>query len=132
MQKVGTDLIRDQLKKVLPEALAECPTDQLWIEHLRLTVEEHRGRGGRIAVTDVRFLDEARAILDMGGVLLFVERDPGQLAAYYREMGWEQTGVEVICRSFESDPRMRKVTNAGSLGELQAAVLSELTSFPDA
>jgi hypothetical protein len=127
MQRVGTDLIRNQLKTLLPEMHGEA--GELWVEHLRITVKELRSDNRRVAVTDVRFPDEAQAILDMGGTLLCLSRPPIRLAEFCAVMGWEarddhpsETGIEKILEEFGCHPNTLHIANSGSLEDLRSVV----------
>jgi hypothetical protein len=69
-QVVGTDFARNQLPTLLPE----LGPKGLWIRHLERGVANAVCRGKRVVVTDVRFVDEAEAILKMGGKLVHIIR----------------------------------------------------------
>ena len=72
LQVVGTDLIRNQLQKVLPDLnLGQDST--LWCRNMRLFLETCNPLQ-QVVIPDVRFQDEADMIRDMGGMLIRVER----------------------------------------------------------
>lgn len=63
LQKVGTDLFRDMLPIVIPNMKIR---DSIWIELFRIKYNRKRTN---YVISDVRFLDEAKAIRDMGGII---------------------------------------------------------------
>jgi hypothetical protein len=58
MQKVGTDMFRDQID------------DEFWIRHF----EHHIDITLNIVITDVRFLNEVMMIQKYNGILIYIER----------------------------------------------------------
>lgn len=64
MIKVGTDLMRAHID------------DQIWIKSLVNAVKNSKAyeNDGYCFVTDVRYKNEAQAIKDMGGILLYIDR----------------------------------------------------------
>uniref|UniRef100_A0A6C0EJY4 Dephospho-CoA kinase n=1 Tax=viral metagenome TaxID=1070528 RepID=A0A6C0EJY4_9ZZZZ len=69
LQKVGTELFREHLPKVLPEMEL---TGTVWVDLFRLKYEQ---KPGLYVISDVRFLDEAKAIQDLGGIIIRTIRD---------------------------------------------------------
>jgi dephospho-CoA kinase len=69
LQKIGTDLFRDRLKEVLPEM---CHSNSVWIDMFRKKYLENKKTN--MIVSDVRFVDEAEAIKELGGILIRIER----------------------------------------------------------
>jgi dephospho-CoA kinase len=63
LQKVGTELFRENLKKVLPNRKI---SDSIWIELFK----QQYSKKDKYVVSDIRFLDEAKAIKDLGGIIL--------------------------------------------------------------
>lgn len=64
LQVLGTDVGRDMFG------------ENVWVDKMRAEVTELLDAGERVAVTGIRFPSEIRAIREMGGVLLWIER-PG-------------------------------------------------------
>lgn len=127
MQKIGTDVVRKQFADLFPGMTV--PGGRLWIEHARRRVEALHAKGVNVVVTDVRFLDEARFVLDNGGRILNIRRCPEQLAAFYAATGWNaadahasETGVGAIVSELGESSNFVVVPNKGSLADLHAAV----------
>jgi hypothetical protein len=89
--------------------------DSLWIDHLLRRLEAH-GEADCV-VTDVRFDNEATAILEVGGSIWRVYR-PGVAAV-------EQHSSE---RGVNEEYYSRRVFNGGSLEDLRAAVQDALAA----
>lgn len=70
LQKVGTELFREQLPKVLPNMKIKRT---IWCEIFRLKYEQ-QDHGA--VVSDIRFLDEVDTIHEMGGTVIRIVR-PG-------------------------------------------------------
>jgi hypothetical protein len=92
MQAVGTELVRNQLSTVLPEAGMEG----FWVQHMRRQIERARTEGKRVVITDVRFRDEAEMIRQMGGALVHIRR-PGIDTSNLHS---SETGVDDIIEVF--------------------------------
>lgn len=67
MQYIGTDLLRDQLGKLVPIG------QDIWIEVLRKKIKD-LGPKALIVITDVRFDNEVKFIKQMGGIIWRVTR----------------------------------------------------------
>lgn len=111
MQVVGTELVRNQLQKVLPE----IGSDGFWIQHMRRTVERHWQEGKRVVITDVRFEDEADAIIELGGLLVFVDR-PGLDTSDGHS---SETGVDAIVAKHRAPDMLVRLENNSSVEALQ-------------
>jgi len=111
MQAVGTELVRNQLQKVLPEIGSEG----FWIQHMRRTVERHWQEGKRVVITDVRFEDEADAIIELGGLLVFVDR-PGLDTSDGHS---SETGVDAIVAKHRAPDMLVRLENNSSVEALQ-------------
>lgn len=72
LQKVGTDLFRDRLKTVLPEMKVDS---SIWIDLFKIKYGEDKSKN--YVVSDVRFLDEYKAIKNLGGFVIKIVRDEG-------------------------------------------------------
>lgn len=119
MQAVGTELVRNQLQKVLPEIGSEG----FWIQHMRQTVERHWQEGRQVVITDVRFEDEADAIIELGGLLVFVDR-PG----VDRSDGHSsETGVDAIVAKYKAPDMLARLENNSSVEALRSE-LSDLVA----
>ncbi len=68
LQKVGTELFRDLLPKVIPDMKIEY---SVWVDLFKMC---YRREPKLYVISDVRFLDEARAIKSLGGVIIKTER----------------------------------------------------------
>lgn len=69
LQKVGTDLFRNNIKNVLPEMKIE---DSPWLEIFKLKFIQNPKK---YIVSDVRFEDEAEFIKKMGGIIIRINRN---------------------------------------------------------
>ena len=67
LQKVGTELFRDQLPKLFPTM------SQIWIQSLMRQLSALPD-GARVVITDVRFPDEFRALHNLGALMVRVVR----------------------------------------------------------
>ncbi len=79
-QILGTDLVRNQLcgtNGLLPE----LGKKGLWIQHMERAIADARCKGRRVVITDVRFPDEAAAIVALGGKLIRITRPGRELAS---------------------------------------------------
>jgi len=112
MQVVGTELVRKQLHIVLPE----IGTEGFWIQHMRRKVEQFWQEGKRVVITDVRFEDEADAIIELGGLLVFVDR-PGVDTSDGHS---SETGVDAIVAKYRAPDMLVRLENISSVDALQA------------
>lgn len=69
MQKVGTELFRDQLRLVLPNMRIERT---VWIDIFK---QKYQKAPQNYVISDVRFQDEANLIKELGGIIVRVVRD---------------------------------------------------------
>jgi ABC-type dipeptide/oligopeptide/nickel transport system ATPase subunit len=69
LQKVGTDLFREQFKRVLPNMKCES----VWIDLFKKKYREDPSVN--YVISDVRFKDEARAIRELGGKIIRISRE---------------------------------------------------------
>lgn len=65
LQKVGTDLFRQALPKIIPEI-----KDSVWVDLFKISYKNDKN----YVISDVRFLNEAQAIKEMGGIIIKTER----------------------------------------------------------
>lgn len=65
LQKLGTDVFRNHLPTVLPEM------ENVWI---RLFEHQMAQKKGNYVISDVRFVDEAKAIQSIGGIVVKLNR----------------------------------------------------------
>ena len=71
-QVVGTDMLRKQLKKFIPEINMGSDTT-IWCRDFRFWLDNFK-TPQRIVVPDVRFKDEANLIRDLGGIIIQIDR----------------------------------------------------------
>lgn len=67
LQKIGTDMFRDRLPEVLPDMKIDR---SLWCDIFSLKYN----RLIHTVVSDVRFLDEAHSVKDLGGIIIRIVR----------------------------------------------------------
>lgn len=67
LQKLGTDIFRISLKDKIPEMKID---NSIWIELFKLKYNPSI----KTVISDVRFLDEAKAIKELGGIIIKIER----------------------------------------------------------
>lgn len=133
MQVVGTDFVREQLKDRLPNVHGK--KGEFWLEHMKATIERCAKEGKNLAITDVRFENEAEQIISQGGLLLFVYRPPEILKEFYGASGWKagdahpsETGVGLIRKKYESHANFRFLVNDSTIEELHQKVRWALRS----
>jgi dephospho-CoA kinase len=74
LQKVGTDLFREHFREVLPEM---SKSETIWIDIFKMKYKDYNSKNcesKNFVVSDVRFEDEAKAIKELGGILIRIER----------------------------------------------------------
>ena len=69
LQKVGTELFRETLPKLLPEMNI---SESIWIDLFKIKL---KNSAGNYVVSDIRFLNEAEAIKKLGGIVIKLERN---------------------------------------------------------
>lgn len=67
LQKVGTELFRENLPKIIPEM-----SNSVWVDIFK---QKYQQSPRNYVISDVRFLDEANAIKELGGVIVRVQRN---------------------------------------------------------
>ena len=113
MQTIGTEWGRGLIN------------DNIWINSMRARYEkykmmaDHGYKGIYILMTDVRFENEAKAIKDLGGIILRIDRDPidgldAESDAHASELGVPNDLVDYV------------VNNNEDIDKLKASVLYEL------
>jgi hypothetical protein len=102
MQVIGTNLMRNELPKYLPEL------QNIWIRRMEKTIQKHL-TSTRIVISDCRFLDEACMIRNYNGVVLRICRK-GMIAEDLHES-------EKL--AFETD---HTIQNSGTLEDLEESV----------
>jgi dephospho-CoA kinase len=68
LQFVGTDLFRNQLSKIIPHIKKD-----FWVECVKHFLLQNKHK--RIVICDVRFINEANMIKDLGGKLIKITRN---------------------------------------------------------
>lgn len=111
MQRVGTDLFRNQLGAAMPE-LTLVPDTTLWCHCMRLKIESFSARPEKIVITDVRFPDEEKLIRSLGGLVWRVDRPSQRSGADLHPSEMEQQAIVAD----------DVIVNDGSLDELDSAV----------
>jgi hypothetical protein len=69
MQKFGTEICRNQLPLAIPEMKIDSA---VWIDLFKIKFENEPKR---YVISDVRFLDEASLVKDLGGIIIKTVRD---------------------------------------------------------
>jgi len=91
LQKVGTELFRNKLHEAIPDMnLGEF--NILWIRMMERYIEEERKKkpSTRIIVSDVRNIDEAKAIKKLGGYIIRVHNPRVKMNEKFRSHVSEQ------------------------------------------
>ena len=70
LQKIGTDIFRECVPKVLPNMKMDRT---VWVD--LFVMKQQKNPHLNYVISDIRFLDEADAILQLGGIIIRVERD---------------------------------------------------------
>jgi len=128
-QILGTDLVRKQLGGA-SGLLPQLGEKGLWIQHMERAISDARCKGRRVVITDVRFPDEAAAIIALGGKLIRITRSGGQLNCE------DAVGASVHTHSSENNidniathyPLLQIENNGGcdELGAGVAALIADL------
>ena len=105
---------RELLQTLGTEWGRQMVRDDIWVQIALRRVEEHQREGWNVAITDVRFANEAEAILAAGGQVWRVER-PG--AGLGGEAGWHQSEAGIPDHLVS-----QVIRNDGTLADLEATV----------
>lgn len=101
LQKLGTDIFRISLKEKIPEMKIES---SIWIELFKLKYNPSI----KTVISDVRFLDEAKAIKELGGIIIKIERNRFDLSSetetntHVSEIEMEQIQPDFVLQNNES------------------------------
>ena len=114
-QILGTDLVRKQLGGACG-LLPELGEKGLWIQHMERAIADARCKGGRVVITDVRFPDEAAAIIGLGGRLIRITR--GGMEQASADAHSSENNIDNIATHFP----LLQIENNGSSDELGARV----------
>ncbi len=114
-QILGTDLVRKQLGGA-GGLLPELGEKGLWIQHMERAISDARCKGRRVVITDVRFPDEAAAIIALGGKLIRIRRPGSELAT--ADSHSSENNIDNIATHFS----LLQIENNGSSDELGARV----------
>lgn len=114
LQQVGTNLMRDRLREVLPELPLTDQLPSIWVWNAQQRILDLRKRHCEIVVSDVRFPDEASMIRRLGGILIRIRRDANTFSSDLHPSEVEMENIDV---NFEID-------NDGSLEELKQKITS--------
>lgn len=77
MQQFGTDFVRDDICKYIPNIKNNLYGETLWIKLFRIWYEKNKDKD--IIISDVRFLDEIEVIKSLGGIIIKINRDTNQV-----------------------------------------------------
>jgi hypothetical protein len=80
LQKVGTDIVRDRLHETFP---LMGDSSQFWIECFKRHYAEQTVP---ICVTDIRYENEAQAIVNLGGIVVHIERSNSTIDTHSSEL----------------------------------------------
>jgi hypothetical protein len=119
-QVLGTELVRNQLggeSGLLPE----LGKKGLWIQHMERSIADARCKGRRVVITDVRFPDEAAAIIALGGKLVYITR-PRAPGTSVCDPHVSENQVEHMAIQFHH----MQVVNSGSADELGRKVMAAI------
>jgi hypothetical protein len=72
LQKLGTDIFRDIVPKVIPD-LNLGGSGSPWIRAFEINMLDQKEKTN-IVIGDIRFIDEAKSIRDMGGYIIKIEQ----------------------------------------------------------
>jgi hypothetical protein len=76
IQAVGTDLLRNKLKEVLPDIDLGPDGSSIHCKTMRLWLESSNGGGQRkVVIPDVQFKDESDLVHSLGGKIIRITRD---------------------------------------------------------
>ena len=113
MQVMGTDVVRDQFSSLFPELNHEG--NDHWVELLFKRIKP----GENYVITDVRFLNEAEAVVKNGGVLVYIKRGSSS------DSHPSETGINAILTSTLS---FIIIDNVGTIEDLQSAMRAMVES----
>lgn len=111
MQAIGTELFRERLTSLFPEV------GNVWVRRMVLEYERVRDAGQSMVITDVRFPDEARAVQELGGIVIRIDR-PGYTAGPHAS----ERKVDEIRADF-------RIRNDGTVSELHDRVWSTVAHW---
>lgn len=89
LQKIGTELFRDQLKIIMP-TMNLGDFNIVWIRKMEKYIQEMRATNN-IVISDVRNIDEARAIKKLGGYIIRVHNSRIKMDDEFRNHASEQS-----------------------------------------
>lgn len=91
LQKIGTELFRDQLKALMP-AIDLGEFNIVWIRKMEKFIQEERKKNSsvNIVISDVRNIDEAKAIKKLGGYIIRVQNPRVKMNDAFRSHASEQ------------------------------------------
>ena len=121
-QILGTDLVRKQLGGA-DGLLPELGEKGLWIQHMERAIADARCKGRRVVITDVRFPDEAAAIVTLGGRLIRITRGGTEKSS--ADAHSSENNIDNIATHFP----LLQIENNGSSDELGARVAALITDF---
>lgn len=110
MQKIGTEIFREALPKVLPNM------ERVWIRLFEIECEENKEKGieKNYIISDIRRLDEAESIRKLGGVIIRTLKTVEDSTAEYRQHSSE-TEMDKIEADFVVDNDKNSIESARKL-----------------
>lgn len=103
MQKIGTELFRESLPKILPKM------ERIWIRLFEIDCEEKGDKN--YILSDIRRLDEADAIRKLGGVIIRTVKTVNDFNEKYRQHSSE-TEIDQIVPDFILDNDKNSIESA--------------------
>ena len=94
MQQFGTDFVRDNICKYIPNIKNNLNDETLWIKLFRIWYEKNKEKD--IIISDVRFLDEIEVIKSLGGKIIKINRDTNQIDNHKSECNIENYDKKLI------------------------------------
>lgn len=104
MQFLGTDLIRNQCNRLIKTE------ETVFVANMRIRIEELLKQNGRVVISDLRFPDELKMLIDLGACLIHVDRHLVQMDEHPSEHALDDYEWE------------HRIINNGSLDHLHDAV----------
>ena len=110
LQKVGTDLFRDKLHTVIPNMKID---KSIWCDILKQKID----KSSHTVISDIRFIDEASTIRELGGYIIRMERPNIQIDNHISESQILDIAPDAI------------ITNNGSVQDLYYQIDNILQSL---
>ena len=105
LQKVGTDAMRNGFHS------------DIWVKCAYIQLKQYNLSRGNIIITDIRFPNEAQMVRDMGGIVVYVDRDIYQESVHESEKDLPLQYIDTV------------LLNHGSLNDLEDQVTNMLKNY---